>query len=106
MVLLVKYFIYQNQTSTQQGYTIFIDVFSNDVTAVKRNKRWLTFRKSYSTTPGGGIGGNVHKSFKDLIISKPYGAFGSCLAVYSQRRLRSAWASAQSDQSLCCVLNG
>ena len=24
----------------------------------------------------------------------------------TQRRLRSAWASAQSDQSLCCLLNG
>ena len=24
----------------------------------------------------------------------------------TQRRLRSAWASAQSDQSLCCALNG
>ena len=24
----------------------------------------------------------------------------------AQRRLRSAWASAQSDQSLCCALNG
>ena len=24
----------------------------------------------------------------------------------AQRRLRSAWASAQSDQNLCCVLNG
>ena len=24
----------------------------------------------------------------------------------AQQRLRSAWASAQSDQSLCCVLNG
>ena len=24
----------------------------------------------------------------------------------AQQRLRSVWASAQSDQSLCCVLNG
>ena len=24
----------------------------------------------------------------------------------AQRRLRSAWAPAQSDQSLCCALNG
>ena len=26
--------------------------------------------------------------------------------LYTQQRLRSAWASAQSDQSLCCALNG
>ena len=41
--LLVECFIYLNQTLTQQGYTTFIEIFSNDVSKVKRHKRRLKF---------------------------------------------------------------
>ena len=50
MILLVEYFIYRNQTSTQQGYITFTDFFSNDITDVKRKKRRLNFAvASFST---------------------------------------------------------
>ena len=77
-----------------------------DDVITKMYKRHVPVRKSRQM-----YGNQQHSKTSEL----PYVKFNITWAsawqnlqngVWDQRRLRSAWASVQSDQSLCCALNG